>query len=119
MERKEFEDWFWKNVVSGNIPSYEVDTAIKAWQAARARINWQMNELSITNNLPHWRCISKKSNKWWVRNDGLEATLHHGESIWLQLENIDKDIPMHKEPTADELAANLNAIAKAFGHEGK
>jgi hypothetical protein len=96
MDREEFENWFWWQVCENKIPRDQLDTAAKAWQASRARLNPLMSEMCTTNNLQHWRCISRTSNKWWVRADGLEVTLDGSKSLGVQLINVDKNIPMQK-----------------------
>ena len=35
----------------------------------------EMNDLAVKNGLPHWKCISLKSNEWWRRDDGAEYTV--------------------------------------------
>lgn len=59
-------------------------------------MNNEMNDLSVKNGLPHWKCVSKKHNKWWRRDDGMEYTivfLSEG-SIFDSLRKLDRRFPI-------------------------
>jgi hypothetical protein len=55
-----------------------------------------MKELLIENNLTHWECISKKSNTWWRRCDGIEYTYDSFRTWIVELKEIDLIEPLSK-----------------------
>jgi len=62
----------------------------------------EMNEHAKRNGLGHWRCISNKSNEWWRRFDGVEAT-YDGFGTYIELlQQIDRTCPMKQITTSNE-----------------
>lgn len=59
-------------------------------------MNNEINELAVKNGLPHWKCISLKSNEWWRRDDGAEYTVKFSStgSIFDSLKALDNRFPM-------------------------
>ena len=59
-------------------------------------MNNEMNELAVKNGLPHWKCISIKSNEWWRRDDGAEYTVKFSStgSVFDSLKELDNRFPM-------------------------
>ena len=46
------------------------ETACSVFDRWPLGVNKSMDDHAAGMGLPHWSCVSPKSNKWWVRSDG-------------------------------------------------
>ena len=64
-------------------------------------INPEMDKLARENKLGYWSCVSPKSNKFWVRKDGLDFYLPFFDdpkmTVWDRLQWFDERYPIGKD----------------------
>ncbi len=54
-----------------------------------------IQQLLKENQLTHWKLVSKNSNEWWIRKDGLEFTYTNCQTSWIDyLKAMDASYPL-------------------------